>query len=337
MTVGLTNLTTEPCVGAAPLSNPNLAAVCIAQGAPAATIGSIAPPNSGQATLTGGGNPNVKPETSNSYTLGLVLPPTFLPGFTASVDYYNIKVRGAITTPTPDDAINLCFANLTAASATDPNCTNIGRNPGTGQLSGSPTTTFGLPLNLSNQGKLATDGADVILNYGRDIGFAKLGLSFNGNYTAHAKFQATAVSVNRDCVGFYSVNCLSIQPKYQWNLRTTLGFEAFDVSLLWRHISSTKFEPLAGTRFSGTLTGGDLNGQTANFNKIKAYDWFDLSGRVSVLTNFELTLAVQNLLDRKPTVVGNTIGNAAFNSGNTYPSTYDSLGRRYAIGARVKF
>jgi outer membrane receptor protein involved in Fe transport len=44
-----------------------------------------------------------------------------------------------------------------------------------------------------------------------------------------------------------------------------------------------------------------------------------------------------NLFNKKPPVVGNTIGTTTFNSGDTFPSTYDPLGRRFAAGARIKF
>jgi outer membrane receptor protein involved in Fe transport len=50
-----------------------------------------------------------------------------------------------------------------------------------------------------------------------------------------------------------------------------------------------------------------------------------------------MTVTVQNLFDKDPPTVGGTVGNTAFNGGNTYPSTYDALGRRFAVGARVKF
>ena len=46
---------------------------------------------------------------------------------------------------------------------------------------------------------------------------------------------------------------------------------------------------------------------------------------------------MQNLLDRDPPIVGNTAGSTTYNSGNTYPSTYDALGRRYAVSAKLKF
>jgi len=46
---------------------------------------------------------------------------------------------------------------------------------------------------------------------------------------------------------------------------------------------------------------------------------------------------VTNLLDKQPPLVGSTVGSTSYNSGNTYPSTYDALGRRFSIGARLHF
>ena len=350
VSTGLTNLSLDPCAGAAPSGNADLRAICLAQGAPAGTIGSINNPTAGQANLTTGGNPNVKPEKSDSYTFGAVLQPAFLPGFSASVDYYHIKVKDALTVPTSGDLVGRCFKTVTAASAGAAACTVIRRNPITGALDGDPATTPGLFGMLTNQGQLLTDGIDVVVNYRRDVGFAKLALSFNGNYTFRSKFksdQFSATSPDRECVGFYSTNCSAvsgtIQPQFTWNQRTTLGFDRFDVSLLWRHIDEVAQEPgdkLSGNgpAFQGEIFDG--NGRSLgvrDFQRIKPYDYFDLSGRVNVMTNLELTLTVQNLFDRQPPLVGTNIGSTTFNSGNTFPSTYDTLGRRYAVSARVRF
>ena len=64
---------------------------------------------------------------------------------------------------------------------------------------------------------------------------------------------------------------------------------------------------------------------------------FDLTVRFAVSDEFTLTLGVQNLFDTEAPLVGNTIGSTTYNSGNTYPSTYDALGRRYAASARLRF
>ena len=353
----LTNLAVDPCAGAAPLGNPNLRAICIAQGAPAGAIGTINNPTAGQANITAGGNLNLKPETANTWTVGAVLRPRFLPGFSATIDYYHIKIKDAITAPTPADIINACFGNITAASASDPACTVIRRSIITGQLDGSPAEVPGLFGPLSNSGKITTDGIDLTFDYRHSLGTligapAKITLNFGGNYTHSQKFQATPSSVNRECVGFYSANCGfpagGLLPKYTFNERTTLSLGRVDLSLLWRYIGKMRYEPGLPPLFSGTVasgpansifinTPGNLNGETVDFNHISAANYFDWATRFNVNEHFDLTFTVINLFDKKPPVVGNTAGTTSQNSGNTFPSTYDPLGRRFAAGARIKF
>ena len=325
---GLTNLGTDPCAGAAPVGNANLRAICIAQGARPGDIGFIEQPAAGQANAYGGGNPNVQPEKADTWTLGAVFQPSFAPGLALTVDYYNISVTDAITTPLPGDAIAACFGNITSASASSPACLAIIRNPDSGSFDGE---AFGLPRPLSNLGRLKTDGLDVNVTYSTDLGFAKLGVSGNFNYTFRSQFQATPTSINRECVGYFSVNCSftgSIQPKWQSSLRTTLGFESFDVSLLWRHIDSVIQEP---------EDAADTGPFFAPFRKIRAYDYFDLTGRFNVLDNLTVLMTVSNLFDTKPPLVGAAAGSTSFNSGNTFPSTYDALGRRYTLQVNVRF
>ena len=363
---GLTNLGVDPCatnltsgatIPGRPAGGPTgeLRAVCLAQGATLGSINSIPQPNAGQVNATGGGNLNVRPETSDSFTVGAIFQPSFVPGFTLSVDYYNIKIKDAITAPTPADVIAACFGrdvfNPAAGSSTNPACTTIRRSPADGGLSGDPNAFSGLPSTISNRGALLTDGIDLILNYRTDItDNVRLALNFNGNYTFRSKFNAfvaSPVSVNRDCTGFISSNCGSIQPQFQWSQRTTLSFgEDIDLSLLWRHIDAIVQEPLdanpvggSGPFFNGTVlaTIPGVGGRTVNFGKIAPYDYFDLAARIGVMDNLVLTLTVQNLLDKGPPLTGNNAGSTTFNSGNTFPSTYDSIGRRYGAALRLKF
>jgi len=371
---GLTNLATDPCRGtnkatnaADPAYNPNLVAVCLAQGAPLSSIGSIANPTAAQANATTAGGTYLKPETSDSYTLGLVLQPTFVPGLSITVDYYHIKIKDAISQPTPGDLVTGCFGDNSGAAANvaNPICALFSRNPVTGALDGDPATTRGLIFPSSNSGRILTDGIDLGVNYRRDLDFAKLNLSFNGSWTHRSVFQSLVpgsvippgfpgaggplpVTVPRECVGFYSQNCGSpgsagpsssagsLQPEFTWNQRTTLTFGDVDVSLLWRHLSSMKAEAGIVT-FNGTIETGALAGKKVNFGRIPAYNYFDFATRFGVGEHFDLTFTVTNLFDKQPPIVGGTIGSTSFNSGNTYPSTYDALGRRFAVGARVKF
>ena len=356
LTTGLTNLGTDPCAGSGPVSNTNLRDVCLAQGALPEQIGGIPQPNSGQANSTSGGNLALRPEKSNSWTVGVVATPDFLRGFTATVDYYNIKISDAITTPTPGDAINACFGNITAASASDPNCLAIRRNPGTGSFDGN---SAGLYLPLSNLGRLATDGIDLTLNYAtqfsEDFGF---NIGFQGNWTNRSTFQATPESLDRECVGFYSVNCASLQPKFSFSQRTTLSWKDLDFSLNWRFIDKMRFEPAqleadaaaAEDANAAALAAGkalpcpDYQGADEGacmvdnrFRTIGAANYFDFSLRANISENLIMTFTALNLFDKKPSVVGGSIGSTSYNSGNTYPSTYDALGRRFSVTARLRF
>lgn len=117
-----------------------------------------------------------------------------------------------------------------------------------------------------------------------------------------------------------------------------MAFGKIDASVLWRHIDSFSQEPddienVNGPAFKGTLAGwGEVD-----FGRIPAYDYFDLSSRVKLTDSLTLTMSVQNVFDKKPPLTGATIGSTSFNSGNTYPSTYDTLGRRYAASVKVAF
>jgi len=359
LSVGLTNLGIDPCAGDAPLGNGNLAAICIAQGAPVGTIGSITNPTAAQANITAGGSLTLEPEKADTWTLGLVFQPDFIPRFNLSIDYYNIKIDNVIGAPLPGDLIDACFGNVTATSAASAACTVIRRNPITGGLDGDPATTGGLFGQTNNNGRLFTDGVDLLMNYNMDLGFASLDWSFVGNWTRSSKFNANASapgSVGRECVGYYSVNCSftgSIQPELQFSQRFTLGFDKVDLSLLWRWQDGVSFEPAqlqadidaaidAGTNPTTGCpdpTGTDPNGCVVDprFRQIGSKHYFDLTARFNVSENLVFTATVQNLLDQKPPIVGNTIGSTTYNSGNTFPSSYDALGRRYAVSAKLKF
>jgi iron complex outermembrane recepter protein len=381
VTTGLTSLTIDPCAGSSVallstgLANPNfkpglaagqtLRAVCVAQGAPTAIIDSLAGartgipnPAAGQANATGGGNVGLKPEKADTFTVGAVFTPrNLIPNFTFSVDYYKIVVNNAITAATSGDILAECFsANFSATSAA---CTTIRRNPTNGGLSGPTGTVKGLPQPTTNRGRLSTDGIDLKVNFKQEIGEVGLTLDFNGNYTRSLQFQASPTGFNRDCVGFYSANCGptlgQIQPKYSFQQRTTVAVGPASLSLLWRYLSSVKYEGQASDAvargfltaaqqnlFRGTITNqapavSALAGSVVDFNRIRAYHYFDLSAQFDVMKTMTLTIGVSNLFNVAPPVTGAQAGTTSANSGNTFPSTYDPLGRSFNASVRMKF
>jgi iron complex outermembrane recepter protein len=336
---GLNNLTTDPCQGtvaAVTARGANFPALCQSQVA-AGQFGNIPAPAAGQIVQTTGGNPNLDPEVANTYTFGVVLEPQPIPGLSFTADYFNIKVKGAVSAPSVADVVNGCFSAVSIPAA----CAAIQRNPLTGSLSGPTDGSFrGVFRGASNLGTIETSGVDIGLNYRRDVGPVNLSVSSNVTYTIENLFQATPTSINRECVGYYSVSCGNPQPEWQWNVRATVGFEGgSDLSLLWRHLDSVEVEPLAPTPqvFGGQPTTGGPANIVGAYRSIPSYDYFDLSYRQSIGDNLQLTFTVQNMFDKDPPDVGNTIGGTGPNSGNTFPSVYDALGRRFTAAVRLKF
>lgn len=342
VSTGLSNLANDPCQGpVAPTGN--LLAACLAQvpagspGAAAVQNGTVLPPAAGQINITAGGNPNLETEEATTWTVGVAFQPEAIPGLSVTVDYWNIKVEGAVSSPTVGDAIAACFD---APSGANPFCGSafISRNPNTGGLDGDPANTLGLVLAQSNLGTIATDGIDVSLRYNAELtDNIGLALSFDGTWTNKNLFQATPTAVNRECIGFYSVNC-NPQSEFAFSQRTSVTFdEDYTLSLRWRYLSGVEQEPLDIANNGAAFIGNSPLFGDVDFTKIPAEHYFDLSFQWDVSENVLLTLTAQNLFDNKPTVVGSTIGSTSFNSGNVYPSSYDAQGRRYAAAVKFKF
>jgi outer membrane receptor protein involved in Fe transport len=141
------------------------------------------------------------------------------------------------------------------------------------------------------------------------------------------------------------VSCDPVLPRWSFNSRFGFGYDKFDASVFWQYMSAVNYEPrsVAGVvvpidqTVVGSFGSTDPNRIVGAYRRISPYHWFDLNLGADVTDNLRLSLLVQNLFDRKAPDVGNTIGTTAQNSGNTYPSIYDALGRRYTLTAGVRF
>lgn len=341
---GLTGRTTDPCQGTlaeVTARGANFPDLCRGQlalvGAPATLLGTIPAPAAGQIQQTSGGNPNLDAETARTFTAGVVFTPKLLDSFSASIDYFNIEVTDAITTPSQGDIIDGCFQATPIAGT----CAQTRRNPLTGSLSGPATTTFGPFLGRSNLGTIRTRGFDFALNAAKDFDFGQLSMGLNATYTIDNQFQATPRSINRECADFFSVNCGNPQPDVAVNTRLTYSSPSrkTDVSLFWNYLHSVAVETVAPTPqvpIGVATTGGPVAFLPA-FRTIPALSFFDLALRQQILTNLTATLTVNNLFDQAPPNVGAQAGGAGPNSGNTFPAVYDPLGRRFVLGIQMNF
>ncbi|MFQ3666672.1 MAG: TonB-dependent receptor, partial [Sphingomonadaceae bacterium] len=308
----LTARPNDPCQGTLAEINArgaNFEQLCRAQltlvGAPQSLLGTIPPPAAGQIQSTQGGNPDLDPEIAVTTTIGGVFQPSFFSGFNFTVDYFKIRVTDAISTPSQGDVIDGCFQ----ANPIQSLCNVIFRNPLTGGLSGPAETTFGPVLTLSNLGTIQTDGIDFVANFTRDFGAFTLNANFNGTWTRNFLFQATPLSINRQCIGYYSVNCGVPQPEFLSIMRTTFSFRTgTDLSFFWRYLKGVEVEPLAPVPQLpvGTPTTAGPSNIVDAYQSIPAYNYLDLAIQQQIMDNVRLTFTVTNLTDKDPPDVGNT-------------------------------
>lgn len=334
VTTGLATLQVDPCQG------PNITAaqagqagsltnLCQQTGVPVAQIGNVAPPSSNQINNTSGGNPNLGPEKADTTTLGLVWEPDFVEGLSITLDYWRIKINGAVSAPSARQVTDGCYV-LNPTFAYNSFCQLIQRDPLNGGLNG--TGSRGVSTQSSNLGSYDFSGVDIGANYRlplAKVGLPKWGrvdLTVNLAYMKKADFKSLPSVAVLEQAGYYSTAFDDGNPyaKVRFNQRTSWTMGDYSLGLAWRHIGGTKVAP-----------GGES--AYAPANSIKAYDYFDLNGSWQITKALKLSMTVNNLFDKQPPLVGTGIGAGATNYGNTFPSLYDVIGRRYTATLQANF
>jgi len=104
---------------------------------------------------TSSGNPDVREEKAKTWTAGVVLAPAALPRLKVSLDWYDIRLKGAINAPTAQEFAELC---VDQPSLDNQFCPNISRNSATGYINGFSV----MPANVS---RFRAAGADFKISY----------------------------------------------------------------------------------------------------------------------------------------------------------------------------
>ena len=315
----------DPCAGDATTPPTFSQAQCALMGVSAAQYGHIAPSNAGQYNGLLGGNPNLKPEKATTTSFGLVFTPTFLRNFSATIDYFDIKVTDLIGVYGADFILSQC------GTTGDPKWCNAIHRSSNGSIWTSPLG-FVTDLNV-NSGSQRTSGIDLQANY--SFGLGKLGnlhIGLNGSYVS--KFELSPFGgTSYDCVGTYGVICVTPLPKWRHTANFTWAtpVSGLDATLDWRYVHTIKVEY--------------DNPQMANYNpntgikdeRLPAISYFDLSASYK-WRKVTARAGIRNILDKDPPLVGSDDGgNSVFYENNTFPSLYDTLGRHAFLSFSADF
>jgi iron complex outermembrane recepter protein len=319
----------DPCAGVPTAS----AAACARSGVTAAQYGNIPAANSFN-QLTGG-NPNLKPQTADTVTGGLVFVPTaWLPSLMLSVDYWRIKVKDYIGSLSAVDSLNNCI------NTGDPVYCELVRRDANGSLSvgNGPTSGRVIATGL-NTGSFEMSGIDVEGRYVLDmsaLSAGKISFSFAGSMALNNDIQVVPGLIPFDCTGLYGPTCTgegptSPIPKWRHKMRAT--WEArkdFEVSLNWRHIGHLDSEQTSSNPHLATGTAYSVD------SHVPTYDYIDMDVGFDLGSHVNLRLGVNNLFDRQPPIIGFN-ANPLLVNGNMLAATYDTFGRYLFVGLTAKY
>ena len=315
---GLDNATLDPC-SIANVGNidATLNALCLSTGMLQAQVGAVQDIISGQINTFDGSNPDNAPgaEDAETFTAGFVYSADFLDDFVVSVDYYDIQVDGYIGEFSPQEVLDGCYTGGDVVA-----CSKIKRIGGDLTLSGS-----GVELFTTNLKSRQVEGVEVNVDVSFDLG--EIGeISFNANinkYLTHEQ-QSSNESALIDCKGKFGTTC-SPTSDLRWIQRTTWNWNDLTVSALWRHMSGVDIQ---SDQVADTFD---------QFESIESYDYIDLFASYHYGEHTKLTFGIDNIFEKDAPVLGGEVGETAYNSGNTFPSTYDNLGRMYKMGVKFIF
>lgn len=187
-----TDTVVDICSGITAASTGTVAQNCRSQPGIAATIASAGVFNQSSTSIQSPntGNLALKEETGTTFTVGGIIAPRALPGFNLSIDYYYIKVKDVISALDNEILLRECYSDASTFSS-NPFCTAIIRNQGTGQI----LQLNQVPRNLD---KRAVSGIDVAALYSvplRGLGAAGK-LALRANWTHALKDETTYQGLN---------------------------------------------------------------------------------------------------------------------------------------------
>jgi outer membrane receptor protein involved in Fe transport len=271
-----------------------------------------------------------------------VLQPRFVPRLALTVDYWNIDLKDAIQGFGADAILGNCVNHSTATTVA-PSCALIHRDAAGSLWLTSNGYVIDLP---SNSTRVQTDGVDGTAAYSYRFGsLGTLSASFNGTWLHKYKVNNGLEGGIYDCAGLYGPTCsssIAAAPMPKWRHKARLGFQmpnGIGLSLQWRYVGKVKAETLDS---SETLHGDFPLDPGLH---IKAFNYFDLASTFTVGDHYGLRLGVNNIFDKRPPIItggsgslsGSNLCPAGPCNGNTYPGTYDALGRYLYAGVTLNF
>lgn len=242
------------------------------------------------------GNPDLRPEEADTTSAGVVVRPSFLPGFAFSVDYYRIDVKDSISTISLQNIVDRCVAGNQEL------CGLITR------VNGAITEIRNPYLNLQS---LKTDGLDIELSYSRPVGPGDATARILANRVFSYAISDRVSEVDR------AGDINNAQPKWSGNATLAYRLDRFNAFADVSYIGSGKYDV---TFTNPTDIKDNTIGSRIFVNGQVSYDFGDGDNRREVF------FAVSNLFNERPPAI------FVYSGG----PNYDRIGRALRAGFRFR-
>jgi len=282
------------------------------------------------------GNSNIKPETSDSYTAGLVFEPIEV--FSASLDYYYIKKNNLIAGPNQSSALGQYANSGTLPTGYSAVFDNL--DPA---YPGAPPRIVTISAPYSNGASEYTDGVDLDLRGQFDLGGAgKFGTDLSITKILSFVYEQ-AGQPNLQYAGFQSPYNLSSgagTPQWRGSFTNTWTDGPLRVSAIVYYTGGYKMygQDLFGISSAGGVQYRCLTGLVEGFNvpncRVGSFTDIDLTGSYAVTNQWSVSGAIQNLADRQPPYDPPNYAGVNYNPAYSQAGI---VGRFFRLGAHYKF
>jgi iron complex outermembrane receptor protein len=235
--------------------------------------------------MSGAGNASLQPERAKTKTFGVVYSPSFLPGFSGSLDWYNITVNNLISGITATQTAEYCYVQGVQSF-----CDVIKRDPVTGQISN-------LSHGNANLGAMETEGWDLALNYKLgNTKYGRFGLRSDSTFVTKFRIKADNESGWTNYLGEYDSNTAYYRVKSNLALDWNLG----NWSATW---TARYYAPLKDKCYSSSVECSNPEGIVnwgKGYNRLGAMVYNDLSVSYKTSWNGTVMVGANNVFDKQP-------------------------------------
>jgi iron complex outermembrane receptor protein len=271
------------------------------------------PVTGGSSTIVAslGGNPNLEPEKSRTFTAGIVFEPSA--SFSVGIDFYQINWTNQVAFEDLQTLVN------------SPNDPRVFRDPTTGLIR-SVSTTY---INLN---AISTQGVDIDIRYRTNSKYGRLGTRLVANYVDSYEMEGTEYAGTD---GAWLVSNASAVPRWkgQWSFDWEQGPWTAQLTLNYMHHYWRTYGMTAAPSFfrPGAATAIPQTGQLDQ--KSPSYTTLDLYARYNVTPKLSISGSVVNLTDEMPPF-DPSFSQTYFHDRGT---GFDVRGRIYRVGAQYRF